>query len=186
MGKLIVTEFITADGVIDSPGEGGWAFKFDRGEDGTKFKIDELEAAEVQLLGRITYLGFAQAWPSMDTDPFGKKMNRMPKYVVSTTLTAAEATWDNSTVISADVAAEVTKLKEEVGGDILVAGSANLVRTLAEHDLVDEYRLMVFPTVLGTGKRLFGEGFPRTDLRLVDFKPVGPDGVVILTYQPAR
>jgi dihydrofolate reductase len=186
MGQLIVSEFITVDGVIDSPGEGGWAFKFNRGEDGTKFKIDELEAADAQLLGRITYQGFAQAWPSMDTDPFGKKMNSMPKYVVSTTLTAAEATWENSTVISADVPAEVTKLKEQVAGDILVAGSANLVRTLAEHDLVDEYRLMVFPTVLGTGKRLFVDGFPRTDFRLIESKPVGPDGVVILTYAPAR
>ena len=186
MGKLIVTEFITVDGVIDSPGEGGWAFKFNRGEDGDKYKIDELEAADAQLLGRITYQGFAQAWPSMDTDPFGKKMNRMPKYVASTTLTAAEATWENTTVISGDVAGEVTKLKEQVKGDILVAGSANLVRTLAEHDLVDEYRLMVFPTVLGTGKRLFGDGFTSADLRLVDHRPVGPDGVVILTYQPAR
>jgi dihydrofolate reductase len=186
MGKLIVTEFITADGVIDSPGEGGWAFKFDRGEDGNKYKIDELEAAGAQLLGRITYQGFAQAWPSMDTDPFGKKMNSMPKYVVSTTLTAAEATWENSTVISADVADAVAKLKQQLAGDILVAGSGNLVRTLGENDLVDEYRLMTFPIVLGTGKRLFTEGFPRTDLRLVDFKPVGPDGVVILTYAPAR
>jgi dihydrofolate reductase len=186
MGKLIVTEFITLDGVIDSPGEGGWAFKFRRGEDGDKFKVDELHAAEVQLLGRITYQGFAQAWPSMDTEPFGKTMNRMPKYVVSTTLTAADATWENSTVISGDVAGEVSRLKERTTGDVLVAGSANLVKTLAEHDLVDEYRLMLFPVVLGTGKRLFEEGSPRVELRLVASRPVGPDGVIILTYQPAR
>ena len=106
MGRLIVTEFITVDGVIDSPGELGWVFKFNRSEDGEKFKFDELKAADAQLLGRITYQGFAQAWPAMNADDFGKKMNSMPKYVVSTTLTAAEATWENSTVISADVAAE--------------------------------------------------------------------------------
>ena len=184
MGKLIVTEFITLDGVIDSPGEGGWSFKFNRGEDGDKFKVDELMAADAQLLGRITYQGFAQAWPSMGNDGFGKWMNSMPKYVVSTTLTAADATWENSTVISADVAGEVSKLKEGLAGDILVAGSGNLVTTLAEHDLVDEYRLMVFPIVLGTGKRLFSEGGKQTDLRLIDSRPVGPDGVIILTYQP--
>ena len=186
MGKLIVTEFITADGVIEDPGQGGWAFKFNRGEDGDKFKYDELMAADAQLLGRITYQGFAAAWPSMGTDDFGKKMNSMPKYVVSTTLTGAAATWENSTVISSDVAGEVTKLKKQVTGDILVAGSGNLIRTLGEHDLVDEYRLMTFPIVLGIGKRLFNDGFPRSDLRLVESKPVGPDGVVILTYQPAR
>jgi dihydrofolate reductase len=186
MGKLIVTEFITVDGVIDSPGELGWVFKFNRGEDGDKFKVDELMAADAQLLGRITYQGFAQAWPAMNADDFGKKMNSMPKYVVSTTLTAADATWQNSTVISADVVGEVSKLKAAVSGDILVAGSGNLVTTLAAHDLVDEYRLMVFPILLGTGKRLFGDGVPSTDLRLVECKPVGADGVVILTYEPKR
>ncbi len=186
MGKLIVSEFITVDGVIDSPGEGGWAFRFNRGEDGDKFKVDELNAADAQLLGRITYQGFAAAWPSMNDDKFGKRMNSMPKYVVSTTLTPDDASWENSTVISGDVAGEVTKLKERTQGDVLVAGSANLVRTLAEHDLVDEYRLMVFPIVLGAGKRLFAEGSPRTELRLVDTRPVGADGVVIVTYQPLR
>jgi dihydrofolate reductase len=186
MGRLIVTEFISVDGVIDSPGELGWVFKFNRGEDGDRFKVDELMAADAQLLGRITYQGFAQAWPAMNADDFGKKMNSMPKYVVSTTLTAAEATWENSTVISADVAGEVSRLTAGVSGDILVAGSGNLVTTLAAHDLVDEYRLMVFPILLGTGKRLFGDGVPSTDLRLVDCKPVGADGVVILTYEPKR
>jgi dihydrofolate reductase len=105
---------------------------------------------------------------------------------VSTTLTAADATWENSTVISSDVAVEVSRIKEQTAGDLLVAGSGNLVRTLAAHDLVDEYRLMVFPIVLGTGKRLFSEGSPRTELQLVESRPVGPDGVVILTYRPAR
>ena len=186
MGKLIVSEFITLDGVIDLPGEKGWAFKFNRGEDGDQFKVDELNAADAQLLGRITYQGFAAAWPSMRDDTFGERMNSMPKYVVSTTLTPDDATWENSTVISGDVAGEVGKLKERTQGDVLVAGSANLVRTLAEHDLVDEYRLMVFPTTLGGGKRLFAEGFPQTDLRLVDLCPVGPDGVVIVTYQPVH
>jgi dihydrofolate reductase len=186
MGKLVVTEFITVDGVIDSPGEAGWVFKFTRGDDGDKFKIDELMAADAQLLGRVTYQGFAQAWPSMDADDFGKKMNSMPKYVVSTTLTAAGATWENSIVISGDVAAEISRVKEQIAGDILVAGSGQLVRTLAAHDLVDEYRLMVFPIVLGTGKRLFSEGITRTELRLLDSRPVGPDGVVILTYRPVR
>jgi dihydrofolate reductase len=191
MGKIVVTEFITLDGVIESPGGGegfkhdGWSFKFNRGEEGDKFKFDELMASDVQLLGRITYEGFAKAWPSMtELGEFGEKMNAMPKYVVSTTLTAETADWNNSTVIGEDVPAQVLRLKEQVAGDILVAGSARLVRTLAEHDLVDEYRLMVFPIVLGSGKRLFGDGTPHTVLRLVDSTPIGPDGVCILTYEP--
>jgi len=143
MGKLVVTEFITVDGVIDSPGELGWVFKFNRGDEGDQFKFDELMSADAQLLGRITYQGFAQAWPSMGTDPFGARMNSMPKFVVSTTLSPAEATWENSTVISHDVGAEVARIKEGTTGDILVAGSGHLARTLAAEDLVDEYRLMV-------------------------------------------
>ena len=192
MGKLVVTEFITLDGVIEAPGggeafeKGGWAFKFNRGDDGNKFKVDELMAADAQLLGRVTYAGFAQAWPTMNTDEFGQKMNSMPKYVVSTTLRDADATWTNSTVIRDDVPGQVARLKSTVAGDILVAGSAQLVRTLAEHALVDEYRLMLFPVVLGSGKRLFGDRSPFLTLRLVDSKPVGPDGVVILTYAPVR
>jgi dihydrofolate reductase len=192
MGKLVVTEFITLDGVIEAPGGGeafelgGWAFKFNRGDDGDKFKVDELMAADAQLLGRVTYTGFAQAWPTMNTDPFGQKMNSMPKYVVSTTLSEADATWTNSTVIRDDVAGQVARLKQQVAGDIVVAGSAQLARSLAEYGLVDQYRLMVFPIVLGSGKRLFGDGSPSVTLRLVDTKPVGPDGVVILTYAPVR
>jgi len=183
MGKLVVTEFITLDGVIEEP---RWSFEFNRGEDGDKFKADELRAADAQLLGRVTYQGFAQAWPSMGHDWFGEKMNDMPKYVVSSTLTDEAADWTNSTVIRDDVPSEISQVKEQVAGDLLVAGSAELVRTLAEHDLVDEYRLMVFPILLGSGKRLFGDGIPRTTLRLADATPVGPDGVFILTYAPAR
>jgi dihydrofolate reductase len=193
MAKLVFTEFITLDGVIEAPGggeafeQGGWAFKFNRGDDGDKFKFDELMASEAQLLGRVTYVGFARAWPSMpDTGEFGEKMNGMPKYVVSRTLGPADATWTNSTVIGDDVAGQVARLKEQLTGDILVAGSAQLVRTLAAHDLVDEYRLMLFPIVLGRGKRLFGDGIQPASLRLVDCRRVGPDGVMLLTYAPAR
>jgi dihydrofolate reductase len=192
MGKLVVTEFISLDGVMEDPGggeeyeHGGWSFQFNRGEDGDRFKFDELVAADAQLLGRVTYQGFAKAWPSMGGNEFADKMNAMPKYVVSSTLTEEEADWNNSTVIGDDVAAQVSRVKEEVGGDVLVAGSATLVRTLAEHELVDEYRLMVFPIVLGKGKRLFGEGIPHTVLRLLDSMPVGPDGVFVLTYAPVR
>jgi dihydrofolate reductase len=193
MGKLVVTEFITLDGVVDSPGGGsdfehaGWSFKFNRGDEGDRFKYEELTAAEVQLLGRVTYDGFAKAWPAMtDAGDFGEKMNSMPKFVVSTTLSDVDASWENSTVIRDDVAGRIARLKEQVKGDILVAGSATLVQTLAAHDLVDEYRLMLYPIVLGSGKRLWGDLAPRTTLKLVDTKPVGPDGVLILTYQPAR
>jgi dihydrofolate reductase len=183
MGKLVVTEFISLDGVMEEP---AWSFQFNRGEDGDRFKGDELKGADAQLLGRVTYQGFAKAWPSMADDWFGEKMNSMPKYVVSSTLADDDADWTNSKVIRDDVAGQILRVKEQVAGDILVAGSAQLVRTLAEHDLVDEYRLMVFPIVLGTGKRLFGEGASRTVLRLIDAKPVGPDGVLVLTYEPAR
>ena len=192
MGKVVVTEFITLDGVIEAPGGGegfkhdGWSFKFSRGDEGDKFKGDELNAADAQLLGRVTYQGFAQAWPNMAGDPFGDKMNSMPKYVVSSTLSDAAASWANSTVIRNDVVNQIKRLKDKVAGDILVAGSAKLVQFLAEHDLVDEYRLMVFPVALGTGKRLFADLKAPTTLRLVDTRSVGTDGVVILTYQPVR
>ena len=192
MGKLVVTEFITLDGVIEAPGGGegfehdGWSFKFNRGDEADKFKQDELMAADAQLLGRVTYQGFARAWPAMGGNDFGDKMNSMPKYVVSNTLTDADANWTNSTVIRHDAAGQIARLKEQIAGDIVVAGSAKLVQFLAKHDLVDEYRLMLFPVVLGTGKRLFADGTAHTTLRLVDSKPVGPDGVIILTYQPVR
>lgn len=181
MGKLVVTEFITLDGVIEEP---RWSFEFNRGEEGDKFKGDELKAADAQLLGRVTYEGFARAWPSMANDWFGEKMNDMPKYVVSTTLTAEDANWNNSTVISEDVPGQVARLKEQVAGDILVAGSAQLVQSLIEHDLVDELRLMVFPVILGSGKRLFGETSDKKRLTLTGSKTVG-DGISILTFEPA-
>jgi dihydrofolate reductase len=188
MGRIVVTEFVSLDGVVEDPGgaedfkHGGWSFEFDRGEDGDKFKLDETLDAEAQLLGRVTYQGFAAAWPSREGD-FADKLNSMPKYVVSSTLDEAE--WNNSTVLSGDVVEEVTKLKQEVDGVILIAGSVQLVQTLTEHDLVDEYRLMVFPVVLGSGKRLFGETSEKKTLRLTDSKQVGSDGVTVLIYEPA-
>jgi dihydrofolate reductase len=187
MGTIVVSEFVTLDGVIEDPGgsegfeRGGWAFAFDRGEDGDRFKLDEVMNAAALLLGRVTYQGFAEAWPSRTGD-FADKFNTMPKYVVSSTLT--EPPWSNSTVLSSDVGAEVAALKERVDGEILVNGSAQLVDALVEHDLVDEYRLMVFPIVLGAGKRLFAST-PKRALRLAESRPVGPDGVLVLTYRPA-
>ena len=190
MSKLVVSEFITLDGVVEDPGgaesfeHGGWSFKFEQGPEGEQYKLDETLAADALLLGRVTYEGFAAAWPAItDEAGFADKMNGMPKYVVSTTLERPE--WNNTTVIKGDVAGEVSKLKQQAG-DLLVTGSPTLIRTLMEHDLVDEYRLMVFPIVLGTGKRLFGDGSKLSTLRLVDAKPVGPDGVVVLTYERAR
>jgi dihydrofolate reductase len=189
MGKLVVTEFISLDGIIEDPGgsegseHGGWSFRHPA-PDGEQFKGDELRDSDVQLLGRVTYEGFAAAWPAMEeaTGDYGKKMNAMPKVVVSTTLT--ELTWNNTTIISGNVADEVARLKAQYDGDILVQGSATLAQTLAEHGLVDEYRLMVHPVVLGTGKRLFSGSAAGTDLQLVDSRKVGPD-VLLLIYRPA-
>ena len=189
MGRIVVTEFVSLDGVMEDPGgaegyeHGGWSFQVSRGDEGDKFKLDELVDAEAQLLGRVTYEGFAKAWPSItDEAGFAEKMNSMPKYVVSSTLTNPE--WQNATVLSGDVAEEVSKLKQEVDGNILVAGSAQLVQALIEHDLVDELRLMVYPVVLGSGKRLFGTTNDKKALRLADSKVVG-DGVQILVYESA-
>ena len=186
VGRIVVTEFASLDGVVEDPGGaedfkyGGWSFEISRGDEGDKFKLDETFASEALLLGRVTYEGFAAAWPSRDGE-FADKFNSMPKYVVSSTL--KDPTWTNSTVLSGDVAEEVAKLKQEVDGDIVVHGSVQLVQALIEHDLVDELRLMVFPVVLGSGKRIFGETSDKKALRLVDSKVVG-DGVAILTYQP--
>lgn len=189
MGKLVVTEFVSVDGVFEDPGgaegyeHGGWTFEYDRGEDGNNFKLDELMDAEAQLLGRVTYEGFAEAWPSRQGE-FADKLNSDPKYVVSTTLT--DPRWQNTTVISNDVAENIAKLKEQTNGAILVAGSGTLVGTLLGADLVDELRLMVFPTVLGRGKRLFPDGIDRLKLKLAESKQVGPDGVQVLVYQRAE
>jgi dihydrofolate reductase len=193
MGKLVVTEFISLDGVIEDPGGsedfeyGGWTFDYNRGEDGDQFKLDELMAADAGLLGRVTYEGFAAAWPERagdeDLGGFADKLNNMPKYVVSTTLTDPE--WQNTQVISENVPEEVDKLRGQYGGDIQVAGSGTLVQTLLENDLVDQWNLMLFPTILGKGKRLFGDGFPRRKLKLVDDRGVGPDGVRVQIYEKA-
>jgi dihydrofolate reductase len=189
MGRIVVTEFVSLDGVMEDPGgsedfeHGGWSFEIARGDEGDKFKLDEVFEAEAQLLGRVTYEGFAAAWPSMtDEVGFAEKMNSMPKYVVSSTLAAAD--WNNSTVLKGDVVEAVSKLRQDVEGVILVAGSAQLVQTLMAHDLVDELRLMVYPVVLGTGKRLFGDTSDKKPLRLVDSKTVG-EGVAILIYKPS-
>jgi dihydrofolate reductase len=186
MGRIVVTEFISLDGVIEDPGgsesfrHGGWSFATSS-EEGFQFKLDETRASEALLLGRVTYEGFAEAWPSRDGE-FADKLNSMPKYVVSSTL--EEAGWNNSKVLAGDLAEEVAELKGRHDGDIVVHGSASLVQALIERDLVDELRLMQFPVLLGSGKRLFGETSDKKTLRLVDSKIVG-DAVSILTFQPA-
>jgi dihydrofolate reductase len=190
MGKIVATEFISLDGVIEDPGgsedfvHGAWTFEFDRGEEGNKFKLDELEEAEAQLLGRITYEGFADAWPEREGDPsmgdFAKKMNSMPKYVYSTTLESAD--WQNSTILSGDFAEDIRQVKDDVDGVILVAGSARLVQGLIANDLLDELRLMVFPVTLGGGKRLFADDGGKVPLTLRDARTIGA-GIQLLTYE---
>ena len=189
MSKLVVSEFVSLDGVIEDPGgsegweRGGWAFQFDRGPEGDKYKLDEVLEADAMLLGRRTYEGFAEAWPSRtDELGFADKMNSMPKYVVSTTLESPD--WNNSTLIAGDVAEAVAELKRRRGGDLVVYGSAQLVQTLLEHDLVDELRLMVFPVVLGSGKRLFRDAADTIAFRPVETKPAG--SVAILTLERAE
>jgi dihydrofolate reductase len=191
MGRIVVTEYISLDGVIEAPGGGesykheGWTFDVERGEEGDKFKLDETLEAEVQLLGRVTYEVFATAWPTMTDVPgveeVAAKFNAMPKFVFSSTLEKAD--WNNSTILSGDFAEEIGKLKQQVDGIILVTGSAQVVQGLVEHDLVDEIRLMVFPVLLGSGKRLFTEHPDKKRLRLVDSKTVGA-GIPVLTYEP--
>jgi dihydrofolate reductase len=189
MGKIVATEFISLDGVIEDPGgaedfaHGGWTFEIDRGEEGDKFKLGELQDAEAQLLGRVTYEGFAAAWPTME-DPvgFAAKMNSMPKYVYSTTLESAD--WENSTILSGDFAGSIGKVKDEVDGDILVAGSARLVQGLLAADLLDELRLMVFPVILGGGKRLFADDGRKVPLTLTAARTIGA-GIQLVTYERA-
>jgi len=190
MRRVVVTEFISVDGVIEAPGggedfeRGGWAFQFDRGDEGNKFKLDELFEADAQLLGRRTYEGFAAAWPERPDDEagFAKRMNSMPKYVVSNTL--EDPSWENTTVLGGDAAEAVRKLKKDGDGVVLIAGSAQLVQALTDAGLVDEYRLMVFPLVIGGGKRLWADTSAPAALKLVESKPVGDDGVVIQRYVP--
>ena len=180
MRKLVVSEFVSLDGVMEDP---RWTFQFPS-EDRDKFKFDELAASDALLLGRVTYEGFAAAWPRMteQTGEYGAWMNGYPKYVVSTTL--EEAGWNNSTVIKANVVEEVSRLKQQPGKDILVFGSGELVNTLMRHDLIDEYRLMVFPVVVGGGKRLFEGASDKKALKLVETKAFA-SGVVVLSYGPA-
>jgi dihydrofolate reductase len=185
MGKLVVTEFVSLDGVMQAPGGEefkypGWSFAFDRGEDGNQFKLQETLESEVLLIGRITYESFAGAWPSREGE-FADRFNSMPKYVVSSTLEDPE--WNNTTVLKGDVVGEVSRLKEQTDGIVQVPGSLRLVQELIENDLVDELHLMVFPVILGTGKRVFGETSDKKALRLADSRTVG-EGVAILVYQP--
>jgi dihydrofolate reductase len=185
MRRIVVSEFVTLDGVMEDPGggesssRGGWAFRFERGPEGDQYKVDELLAADALLLGRTTFEGFAAAWPGQSGD-FADKMNGMQKIVVSTTM--GDPAWSPTTVIRGDVARELGAIKEGPGADMLVAGSGQLVRQLLADGLVDELRLMVFPVVLGGGKRLFADGVPTTSLQLTEAKPVGPAGAVVLTY----
>jgi dihydrofolate reductase len=188
MRKVVVTEYVTLDGVFEDPGggegtkHGGWSFQF-WGEEAMKYKFDELFASDALLLGRVTYEGFAKAWPTMkDGGAFADRMNSIPKYVASTTLKELE--WNNSHLITENIAEEVGALKQQEGKNILVAGSGQLVHTLMQHNLIDEYQLMVYPVVLGSGRRLFGDGSDKTVLKLVNTKSFS-SGIVILSYQPA-
>jgi dihydrofolate reductase len=188
MGTIAATEFVSLDGVMEAPGGGedyehqGWTFEIDRGAEGDKFKLDEALAAEALLLGRTTYEGFAAAWPSMEGG-FADKFNGMPKYVISSTL--QDPSWNNTTVLAGEPAEEIARLKDSLDGEITVHGSAQLVQALIEHDLLDELRLMVFPVVLGSGKRLFGSSSAKKPMRLKSSKAVG-DGVSVLIYEPVR
>ena len=188
MRKLVVSMYVSLDGVIEDPvgmegsGLGDWTGPFTRGPEGDKFKFDELFAADAVLLGRVTYGSFAAVWPTVkDEAGFADRINALPKYVPSRTL--GEADWNNTTIWRGDLAEEVTKLKQGEGGDILVYGGAALVHALAEHDLVDEFRLMVYPTVLGRGKRLFADG-TKIGLALAESKVLG-SGIVLLRYTRA-
>ena len=186
MARIVVTEFVSLDGVMEDPGGaedfkyGGWTFEIDRGE-GDKFKLDETMETDALLLGRKTYEGFAAAWPSREGE-FADRFNTMPKYVVSSTLENPE--WTNTTVLKGDLVDAVRKLKEEQNGTIVVHGSRQLAQSLLEHDLVDQWNLMLFPVVLGSGQRLFGETSDKKRLQLKESRTVG-DGVVILIYEAA-
>ena len=189
MARIVVTEFSSLDGVMEAPGGEdfkypGWSFEFDRGDDGNQFKLDETREADALLIGRRTYESFAGAWPDREGE-FADKFNSMPKYVVSTTLKDPE--WNNTTVLDGgDASAQVANLKQELDGTIQVAGSNRLVHELIEADLVDEVNLMIFPVVLGTGKRVFGETSDKRAMRLKESRAVGDDGVVVMVYERAR
>ena len=182
MRKVIASSMVTLDGVMEAPDE--WAFQFlDEGLD--KWALDELFASDALLLGRVTYQGFADYWPSANDEVgFADRMNGLPKYVVSTTL-GEPLGWNNSTLIRENVADEVSNLKQQPGQDILVLASSDLVHTLTQHDLIDEYRIRLTPVVVGSGKRLFEDGGDTTVLRLVETRTFST-GVVVLTYHPAH
>ncbi|TDE02018.1 dihydrofolate reductase family protein [Jiangella asiatica] len=187
MGRIVVTEFISLDGVVEAPGgedfkHADWSFQFDRGEEGEQYKTDEALGAAALLLGRRTYEGFAAAWPRYEGE-LADKYNGMPKYVVSSSL--ADPNWNNTHVLDGSLVEDVTRLKEEVAGDISVAGSIQLAQALFEHDLVDELHLMTFPVVLGTGRRLFTETTDKTTWKLTESRTVG-EGVLITIFQRAR
>jgi dihydrofolate reductase len=189
MGRIVVTEFVSIDGVMEGPGgdndfvRGAWSFEFDRGDDGNQFKVDETFGAEAMLLGRNTYEGFANAWPERDGE-FADKFNTMPKYVVSSTL--ADPEWTNTTVLEGDFPDAVRKLRDDSDGDVIVHGSCRLVQGLLANDLVDELRLMIHPVVLGTGLRLWGDTDDALKFKLTDNRSVGPDGVSIQVYERIR
>jgi dihydrofolate reductase len=189
MARIVVTEFSSLDGVMEAPGGEdfkypGWSFEFDRGEDGDQFKLDETMEADALLLGLRTYESFAGAWPNREGE-FADKFNSMPKYLVSTTLTNPE--WNNTTVLgSGDATAQVAELKQELDGTIQLPGSNRLVHELIESDLVDQVNLMIFPVVLGTGKRVFGETSDKKPMTLKELRPVGDAGVVVMVYERAR
>ena len=189
MGDIIVSEFITLDGVIEAPGgegslgeQSGWSFRFFNEEIG-QFKKDDLFASDALLMGRVTYEIHASAWPSeKDEEGFADLMNSIRKYVVSSTLKQVE--WNNSRLIKGNIPEEIIKLKREISRNILIDGGSDLVNSLMQHDLIDEYRLLVHPIVLGKGKRLFREGSPHRELRLREARALS-GGVVALVYQPA-
>lgn len=181
MRRVIVSTYMTLDGVMEAPEN--WVFQFFN-EEAAKYAQNQLFASDALLLGRVTYEGFAAAWPSMsDEEGFADRMNSLPKYVVSTTLEEAE--WNNSTLIKDNVAEEVSKLKQQPGQDILMYGSADLMRALMRHDLIDEYRIWVTPVVVGSGKRLFGQESDQKALRLADTATFG-SGIVVLSYRLAE
>ena len=187
MGRIVVTEYISVDGIVEAPSgtepfeRVGWTDDFSRGPEGDTFKLDETMASDALLLGRVTYDGFAPFWPQLEGE-FAEKFNTMPKYVVSKTLTSPE--WNNTTVLSGDLVDEVTKLKQRFDGDIVVHGSPQLAQALIEHDLVDALHLQVYPVIVGAGKRLFGETSTTKRLRLAEARTVGD--VHILIYERAN
>jgi dihydrofolate reductase len=188
MGKIVISENVTLDGVIQDPAGdegfrvGGWVGLIKDRPQLNKLALDEALGAEALLLGRRSYEWLAARWPSRSGE-LADRLNSLPKYVVSSTLD--HPGWNNSTVLTGDVLNEVSKLKQEFNGDIVVAASFQLVHTLLEHDLVDELRLKIFPVVLGAGERLFGETSDKKPMRLLDIQTV-EDGIAYLTYQPVR